>query len=155
MNQNVFQDTLDNLPSSSRLRIRALILVSACMIGVAAWSVFYIATEGFTRGTLEEVTSFEKQALDDMHASGIVVRDAALPCSSDPHVVVQVNWNSQLGGYCVSMIGLQNVPFESVLPFISRFAGLREINAPYLSDVERVRIARLVPSLLVSELAAR
>ena len=112
-----------------------------------------MATEGFTRGTLEEVTSFEKQALDDMHNSGIVVRDAALPCNSAPHVVVQVNWNSQLGGYCVSKIGLRNVQFESVSPFISRFAGLQEINAPYLSDVERARIARVVPSLIISEIA--
>ena len=150
MKFQAFQNTYDNFPPPTRRHVWLELFIIATTIGVLGVCVFYLATDGFTRGSFSDVVPLEKQTLDEMQDAGILVRDATLPCTMQPHIVVKVRWESQQGCYCVSNIGLRNIEIEKILPYIDRFNGLRVINAPYLPSAERDRIAKLVPSLQVT-----
>ncbi len=150
MNQQAFQHRDDDLLPPTNMRLQSALCFLAATICLAGFGMLYLATEGFTRGTVSDLASSEKLALDDMQEAGILVRDAALPCTMEPHVVLKVKWDSRHHCYCVSTIGLRNIEIETLLPYIDRFPGLRNIDAPYVRSSEIAKIARLVPSLVVT-----
>lgn len=151
MNEQAFQDRNDILPQRANTRLYAAICFLVATVCLAGFAILYLATDGFTRGTVSDLHGSEKLVVDDMQGAGILVRDATLPCTMQPHVVIKVKWDSQYHRYCVSTIGLRNIEIETLLPYLGRFPGLRNIDAPYLHGDELDRIEKLVPSLMVTD----
>ena len=150
MNEQAFQDRNDILPQRANTRLRAALCFLVATVCLAGFGILYLATDGFTRGTVSDLHGSEKLAIDDMQRAGILVRDASLPCTMQPHVVIKVTWDSQHRSYCASTIGLRNIEIETLLPYIERFSALRNIDAPYVGSAKLAGIKKMVPRLMVT-----
>lgn len=146
----MFSDSFDEQVQLRRIPVRAI----GASVGIAAIvslvALLYLATEGFTRGEIRDLSAEDRRVLDQLERSGILVRAASLPCTMQPHIVVNVNWQDRSRRYAVTAIGLRNTTIQQLLPYIHQLSCLPEIRAPYLRESELEQIRQTVPRLRVN-----
>lgn len=146
----IFSDKTDGLPQRPIIPIRTIVtsVVVVC-VGLAVL-LFYLASDGFTRGELKDLPESERRVLDQIRETGLLVREAAIPCTMEPHIICSVHWQSSTGKYAVTAISLRNAPFGLLEPYLDQFSSLKEIRAPYEKQSQVDAIQRRVPKLTVN-----
>ena len=145
----MFSIASDDIETLRPVPVRAIAISTAIILSSAIVVLLYRATDGFTRGTLRDLSSADRAVLDRIEQAGIRVLEKPPSAFGLQCVAVQVNWNRDLQTYVVSSLSLENAPFDLLLPFLRELSGLRELRAPYLSESELTVIRKQLPGMRV------
>ena len=126
----------------------AIYATLGCAIAFVALFVC-VMSDSFTRGRICDLCPEDATTLGSIEKSGVFVRDAAIPCTFAPHIVVEVRWQSDRKSYCVHLIELRSVDIASLAPYFSHFVALDTIVPLNYPEADRIAIARMFPSLNV------
>lgn len=146
----MFTEHRDNTQTLSPIPVRAIVVSLGVICFGLLILVLYLATDGFTRGEIRDLPTEEKLVLDQIEQAGVLVRDATIACTMQPHIVVSVNFQRSTKKYAVTAIGLRSVPLESIASHIMELSSLKEIRAPYSTSEQIEAIQRRVPGLTVN-----
>lgn len=111
-------------------------------------------TDFLTRGGISSLPATERDALLRIGQSGIRIETKPITGFGAPaHIIPKVRWQLSTGNFSVTGVTLHNaemIDIRPIIPELRKLSGLKEINAPYLTDVQIESVQQKFPNVVVS-----
>jgi len=124
--------------------IGAFLLVA--VVGGLLASVLFLNQSS---GTVADLRDEDALVLESMSNAGVLVRDALIECTFNPHVIVDVGWDAQSREHFVAGLQLHCVEFPTIAEPLSSLSKLDTLIVPHATESERHSIAAGHPHLRV------